>query len=101
MGQGFVALPDSTKVAITALVVAAVGFAIAKLIALAPFLKFLEDFRQPLGLALSAALIEALQNVLPSAYPEVSILAVELILAIIAALKVFDILKTRGVRFFK
>lgn len=94
-------LPDGIKGQITALVVAVVSFAIVKLVTLWPFLAFLKEFSAPLALALSAALIEALQNVLPSAYPDVSILAVQLLLAVLAALKLFDILKTRGVRPFR
>lgn len=101
LGQGFVELPDETKGTVTVLVVAVVGLAITKLITLVPFLAFLKDFEAPLGMALSSALIEALQNMLPSAYPEVSILAVQLILAILAALKLFEILKARGARFFQ
>lgn len=100
VAQKFVELPDGTRATLTALVVAVVGFAIAKAVTYVPFLAFLLPFREPLGYALSAALIEALQNVLPTAYPEISILAVQLILAIIAALKLFEVLKLRGARFF-
>jgi hypothetical protein len=99
--QSFVELPDSVKVQITGLVVLVFSWAFAWLIAKLPFLAFLEEYKEPLALAIAAELIVALQNALPSAYPEISLLAVQLILAVLAAWRLFKILGARGYRFFR
>lgn len=99
--EGFVQLPDPVRYQITALVVAAVGFVVAKLVLMLPFLRFLEEFRDPIALGLAVELIALLENALPSAYPEVSLLAVQLVLAVLAALRAGELLRRRGVRFFK
>lgn len=98
---GFVALPDPVKLGITAVVVWAVSFFIAKLIALVPFLSFLEEFREPLALAIAATLIGALENAIPDAYGAIAVIAIQLILAILAFFGVGNVLKRRGVKGFK
>jgi hypothetical protein len=85
VSQGFVALPDSLKLAIEALAVLAVSavvqFAIAKL----QFLAFLLPYAREWGLALSALVIPWLENLLPGgAFAYASILAVQFVLAVIA-----------------
>lgn len=99
--QGFVQLPDGVQRSITVLVLVAVSFAFAKLIALVPFLKFLEEFREPLALAISAALIGWIQNAVPDVYGTVAILAIQLVLAILALFGVANQLKAKRVKFFK
>jgi hypothetical protein len=98
---GFVELPDPVRVQITGLVVLAVSWAFAWLIAKVPFLKFLEGYKEPLALALAAELIVVLQNALPSAFPEISLLAVQLVLAVLAAWRLFKIFGVKGYRFFR
>ena len=95
---GFVELPGPVQLQVTGLVVALVAFCFAKLVEYLPWLAFLEEFRQPIALAVAAELLVALQNALPSAYPEISILVVQLVLAVMAAVKFLDLLKQRGVR---
>ena len=97
----FVALPDDVKVGIAAVVLWVVSFVFAKLIALVPFLSFLEQFREPLALSIAAALIGALENALPDAFPDVSVAALKLILLVLAAFGVGGVLKAKGVKGFK
>lgn len=99
--QGFVELPSDAKAGITALVVMAVAWIFAKLIALIPYLKFLEQFREPLSLAIAAELISLIQNAVPDAYGNAAVLAIQLALEIIALYLVFGKLKERGFRLFK
>lgn len=96
--EGFVALPDEVKIGITSVVLFVVSFALAKLIALVPFLAFLNAYREPLAFAIAAALIEALQNVIPDAFAAVAILAAQLLLAILAAFGVGAVMKRQGYR---
>jgi hypothetical protein len=99
--QGFVALPDGVRLGITAVVVWVVSFFLAKLIALVPFLSFLEEFREPLALAIAAALIGWIENIVPDAYGAIAVIAIQLILAILAFFGVGNVLKKRGVKGFK
>lgn len=96
----FVELPSGVQMQITALVVAGAAFAFAKLIVIAPWLSWLAQFRDPLAQAIAVALIEALQAALPSEYPDLSVLTVQLVLAILAALGVFRVLRLKGIRPF-
>jgi len=100
MLESFVALPDPVKVGITAVVLWGVSFFFAKLIALVPFLKFLEEFREPLALAIAASFIGWLENALPTGLDNVAVLAIQLLLAVLAAFGVGNALKARGVRGF-
>lgn len=99
--NGFVELPDPLKVAVTSFVLAAFSFAFAKLIALIPFLAFLEQYRQSVAMLAAVALIGWFQNAVPDAYAAVAILALQLVLAVLALFKVGDVLKLRGVKGFK
>lgn len=80
----FVALPDVVKAGLTAVVLYLVSVLFANLILLLPFLAFLEQFREPLAQSLAIAFIAWLQNILPDAYPQVAVLAIELLLAVLA-----------------
>ena len=99
--EGFVALPDDVKIGIAAVVLWLVSFVFSQLIALVPFLKFLEEFREPLALAIAAALIGWLENALPTGLDNIAILAIQLVLAVLAAFGVSAVFKKRGYRFFK
>lgn len=93
----FVSLPDGVKVGITAVVLAVVSFLLAKLIALVPFLKFLEAYRESLAMGIAIALIEAIQNAVPDAYAPIAVLALELVLAVLALLGVGNQMKRQGI----
>ena len=99
--EGFVALPEDVKAGILAVVLFAISFVFAKLIALVPFLAFLEELREPLALAIGASLIGALENALPTGYDAVAILALQLILAVLAMFGLGNVLKEKGVKGFK
>lgn len=99
--QGFAPLPDTVKVGITAVVLFVVSFFLAKLLALVPFLKFLEEFREPLALAIAAALIGWIESAVPDAYAQVAVIALQLILAVLALFGIGTTLKNKGVKAFR
>jgi hypothetical protein len=82
--MSFVELPSSTQLGVIALVSTLVALAITYLIAYAPWLSWLENYKEEWGVAAGLAVLEVLQNALPGDYPEASILAVQLALAVIA-----------------
>ena len=83
--MSFVELPQSVQLAIVGLVVVLVDLGVTALIAYAPWLAFLEAYKEEWGLALGALAVTVLQNWLPGGeYTQISILAVQLILAILA-----------------
>lgn len=98
----FVPLPDATRLAITAVVVAVVGLAFAWIGGKLPWtVPFLSKYKEEVSLALAAAVIGFVENALPSAYPDISILVVELVLAVLAAIGLFKVLGKAGARGFK
>jgi len=97
----FIALPDEVKVGLTAVVLWVVSFFLAKLIALVPFLKFLEEFREPLAFAIAAALIGAIEAAVPDAYAQILVVGLQLILAILAFFGIGTALKKSGVKAFR
>lgn len=99
--MSFVALPDPIKVSITALIVWAVAWLFAKVITLVPFLSFLDPFKEPIALAIAAALIGAFEQAIPDAYAQVAIVGVQLLLAILALFGVGKQLGKQGFRAFK
>lgn len=82
--MNFVELPSETQLAIVGLAVVVVDLAVTVAISYIPWLAFLEPYKEEWGLALGAAAVTAIQNWLPTQYPEASTLAVQLVLAIIA-----------------
>lgn len=94
---GFVALPDTLKVAITSVVTWGVSMVLTNLVLLVPFLQFLEQFKQPLSLALAAALIGVIEKAIPDAFAKVAVIAIELLLAILAMFGVGATLAAQGV----
>lgn len=97
----FVQLPPTLKADITALVIFLVSWLFLKLVELVPALKFLEEFRVPLAMALAAQLIGLIEVSVPDAYGSVAILAIQLILAVVALFLGAEKLKARGIRGFK
>src|SRR5687767_9907040 len=80
----FVELPSETQLAVLGLAVVLVDLAVTYAISYVPWLAFLEEYKEEWGMLAGVAALAALQNALPSQYPEASILAVQLVLAIIA-----------------
>jgi hypothetical protein len=99
--QGFVQLPDDIRVGITALVLVAVSWVFARVITLIPYLKFLDEFREPLAMAIALELINLIQNAVPDAFGVIAILALKLILAVLALYMTFGKLRAQGVKAFK
>jgi hypothetical protein len=92
----FVALPDETKAVLAALVLGLVNTAVQLAIAYVPWLSFLEKYKEDWAGAVTVALITWLQNVLPSAYPDVAVLAVNLVLSILVAVGVIKKLTVKA-----
>jgi hypothetical protein len=97
--SGFVALPDTLKADITAVVLVAFSWLLAKLIAMVPAFKFLEEFRVPLALAIASQLIGFIETATPDAFGNVVIIALQLVLAILALVFAGDRLKKQGYKF--
>ena len=100
--QGFVQLPDAERLAITTLVVAVLGLVFAKIGELFPWTSpFITKYKMEISLALAAAVVGWIEAALPSAYPVISILVVQLILAVFAAIGLFRLLTKAGVPGFR
>lgn len=99
--QGVVDLPDPLEANITALILVVVSWVIAQLIVLVPFLRFLEDFKTPLALGISAQLIAFVEQAVPDAYGAAAILAIQLLLVVVGLFMTAETLRLRGVRGFK
>jgi hypothetical protein len=98
----FVPLPDTERVAITALVVAALGWVFAFIVAKLPWASPIVDkYKMEISLALAGVVIGVIENALPSAYPEISILFIQLVLAVLAAVGVFGMLHKAGAPGFR
>lgn len=97
---GFVQLPDDVRAGIGAVILVVVSWALAKLITLVPFLKFLDEFRVPLASAIAFELVNVIQNAVPDAYGTVAILALKLVLAVLALFLTFEKLQKKGYRLF-
>src|SRR5215207_2495919 len=82
--MNFVELPSEVQLAVIGLAVVLVDLAVTFAISYVPWLAFLEPYKQEWGLLLGAAAVTVIQNFLPTSYPEASVLAVQLVLAIIA-----------------
>ena len=97
--NGFVQLPDAERLAITTLVVAVLGWVFAWVGTKFPWTSpFIEKYKMEISLALAAAVVGFIENALPSAYPEISILIVQLVLAVLASIGLFRVLAKAGVK---
>jgi len=82
----FMQLPDATRLGITAVVIAVVGLAFAWIGGKLPWtVPFLSKYKEEISLT----------------YPEISILVVELVLAVLTAVGLFKILAKAGVKGFR
>jgi hypothetical protein len=98
----FVQLPDATQLGITTIVIAVVGLAFVWIGGKFPWtVPFLTKYKEEISLTLAAGLIGVIENALPSAYPEISILVVELVLAVLAAVGLFKVLGKAGIKGFR
>jgi hypothetical protein len=83
--QKFVDLPDAQELGIAAVIAFVVGVLFQNLAELVPFFAFLVQYASVVAGAISLAVIKWLENALPDKYPEISILAIKLLLAVFAA----------------
>lgn len=81
---GFVDLPEQVEAGITAVIVWAISWLFVQLITLVPFLAFLDEFKMPLALAISAQLIALIENYVPDAFGGVAVAGIVFVLAILA-----------------
>ena len=84
----FVALPDPIKAGIVSVVAFGVGVLFvwgAGVPVLAPIIAFLAQYQLAIVGALGVALVKLIENALPDQYPEISVLAVKIILLVLAA----------------
>ncbi|HJZ04618.1 MAG TPA: hypothetical protein VJ327_02005 [Patescibacteria group bacterium] len=84
MNAGFVDLPPQVETGITAVIVFGVSWLFVQLINLISWLAFLEQFKMPLALAISAQLIAWIEQLVPDAYGGVAITGIVFLLAILA-----------------
>lgn len=84
VGLGFVELPQNVQTGITAVIVFGVSWLFTQLITLAPFLKFLDEFKLPFATAISAQVIAFIQNNVPDAFGGVAVSGIVFLLAILS-----------------
>ena len=100
--QSFVPLPEAERLGITALVVALLGWVFTLIGSYIPWANdFLSKYKDEIAVSLSAAVVGFIENALPSAYPEISLLVVQLVIAAIASFGLFKFLGKRGVKSFR
>lgn len=103
--QGFVALPGEMQAAITGLFIAAFALGFDWVIGRVSWLAFLRRYQSELAVLAATGFTAWLQNILPTGYEDVSIKGVGFVLALIAAvipyLVVRRALVARGVNGFR
>jgi len=83
----FVELPSDTQIAIGVAIMALVNILTSLVVAYVPWLDgFIGKYKEEWAIALSGAVVAWLQNILPEAYPELSVLAVQFVAGVILAL---------------
>ena len=95
--ESFVALPDPLKASITAVVLVVFSLAFTNFVLLAPFLMFLQPYVVPIASAVALALIAWLERMIPDAYGQVAIYALELVLALVAVFTGIQVAAAQGV----
>lgn len=96
VSNGFVELPDPVKLGIEAVVVWLLAALFTNLILLVPFLAFLVPFQIPIAMALAAALIGWLEQIIPDAWGTVAVYAIQFVLALLAMIGVGQTLVAQG-----
>ena len=85
----FVELPSNTQIAIGTIVLVLVNLALSALAAYVPWLaEFLGRYKEEWAAGITLWLITLIQNVLPEAYPDLSILGVQFVVALVLAMLV-------------
>jgi hypothetical protein len=99
----FVELPSNTQLAIGGIVLAAFNLLIQYVLAYVPWLaEFVGKYKGEWASALTVALLSWLQNVLPGGeYADVSVLGVQLVVAIVLVVLAKYGLRRAGVRAFQ
>ena len=86
---GFVDLPPDVELKVIAVVTALFYLGARFIVARLPWLGgFFERYAAEWALAISVAFVAWLENALPSAYPDIAVLAVQLVLAVLVAVGV-------------
>jgi hypothetical protein len=93
---GFVDLPGQVESGITSAVIWGISWLFVQLLTLIPLLKFLDEFKLPLSMAVSAQLIAWIERVVPDAFGGVAIAGIIFVLAILALFGVGEVLRQRG-----
>lgn len=103
MGVFLVSLPEPTQAAVIALVVAAVGVLIRLVAMYVPWLgEFLDKYKEEWGTAVGIYLVNLLQTYLPGGeWAGASILAVQLVVAVLTVLIGKYLFRKAGARGFK
>lgn len=99
--QGFVDLPGEVEAGITAVIVWGISWLFVQLITLIPWLMFLEQFKMPLALAVSAQLIAWIEAFVPDAFGGVAIAGIVFVLAILALFGVGEQLRKQNAPGFR
>lgn len=102
--QTFVQLPDPAQAAIFAAVTFVLGFIINQISIAVPWLaSFLGQYKAEISMAVSGAIVTLVQNVLntiPVQYDDIVSLVIQLVLAVLAALGLFNFLAKKNVKGF-
>ena len=103
MSAFLISLPEPTQAAVIALVVAVMGVLIRFIAMYVPWLgDFLEQYKEEWGTALGVVLVNVLQQYLPGGeWAGASVLAVQLVVAVLVVLLGKYTLKKAGARGFK
>jgi hypothetical protein len=105
MVQTFVQLPNPLQSAIFALVTFVFGFVVTQITNTVPWLgSFFGQYKVEISMAISGALVALAQNLLnaiPSQYDNVVSIALQLLIAVLASLGLFNFLAKRNVKGFR
>lgn len=105
MIQAFLQLPDPLQAAIVALVTFVVGFVFTQVSNAVPWLgAFLGQYKVEISMAISGALVTLAQNLLnaiPTQYDNIVSLVLQLLIAVLAALGLFNFLAKSNVKGFR
>lgn len=103
--QTFVTLPVEIQTAILVGITFAVGFVFAKIAEHIPQLSvWLGDNVTSVSVSLAGAVVQFIQgylNQIPLDWQGVATIALQLLVSVLATLKVFDVLKKRDVKYFR
>ena len=99
--QGFVQLDPTLKAGISAVILWVISWVIVQLVTLWKPLQFLDQYKEQIAMAISAALIGWIESVTPDAYGSAVVAGIQFLLIILALFGVGRQLAARNVRGFK